>query len=143
MKVKQIMTPDIECAWTDDTLQEAAYTMRERNVGLLPVCDRDHLTGMLTDRDITIRAVAEGRDPRSTRVREVMTLDIICCCEDDEADKAARLMQDRHVRRILVLDHRKLLVGIVSLSDLAAGTDDPYRVGEVFQTVTEPTAPNL
>ena len=71
------MSPDVEYVWPDDALQEAAYKMKDLDVGLMPVCERDRIAGMLTDRDITIRAVADGRDPRSTRVREVMTRDVI------------------------------------------------------------------
>jgi CBS domain-containing protein len=139
MKVKDIMTPNVECASPDDTVQEAAYAMKALNIGLLPVCDGDCLAGMLTDRDIAIRAVADGRDPTLTRVGEVMTPNFICCYEYDEAEEAARLMQDRRVRRVLVLDSNKQLVGVVSLGDLASAIDDPHRVGKVFRTVTEPT----
>jgi CBS domain-containing protein len=134
------MTANLECLWPDDTVQEAALTMKTRDIGLLPVCDRDRVAGMLTDRDITIRAVACGCDPKSTRVRDIMTTDVICCFDDDNVDKAARLMQDRQVRRILVFNRKKLLVGIVSLGDLAAGLGDLQRVGEVIQDVSEPAA---
>jgi CBS domain-containing protein len=96
---------------------------------------------MVTDRDITVRAVAEGRDPKSTRVRSVMTPDVICCHEDDDLNEAARLMRDRQVRRIVVLNSRKHLVGILSLGDLATAGEDPYRVGEVLQAVAVPTVP--
>jgi CBS domain-containing protein len=138
MKIKDIMTSNVECLWPDDTLQEAALTMKERNIGLLPVCNRDHVAGMLSDRDITIRAVADGCDPKSTRVRDVMTTDVICCCEDDNVDQAARLMRERQVRRILVFNRNKLLAGIVSLGDLAAEIDDCERVGEILHDVSEP-----
>jgi len=138
MKIRDIMTPDVECVWPDDSLQEAALKMKEMDVGPLPVCDRDHIAGMLTDRDITVRAVAEGRDPRSTRVRDVMTRDVISCYEDEDVEEAARLMQARQVRRLLVLNRHQRLVGIVSLGKLAAETGDPYRMGEVLQDISEP-----
>ena len=141
MTIRDIMTPDVECVWPDDTLQEAALKMKELDVGPLPVCDRDHIAGMLTDRDITVRAVAEGRDPKSTRARDVMTRDVIYCYEDEDAEEAARLMQARQVRRILVLNRNKRLVGIVSLADLGAGTGDPQRIGEVLQDVSERPVP--
>jgi CBS domain-containing protein len=141
MTIRDIMTPDVEYVWPDDTLQEAALKMKELDVGSLPVCDRDRIAGLLTDRDITVRAVAEGRDPKSTRVREVMTRDVIFCYEDEDAEEAARLMQARQVRRILVLNRNKRLVGIVSLADLVAGTGDPQRIGEVLQDVSEPAVP--
>jgi CBS domain-containing protein len=143
MKVKEIMTANVECVWSDDTLQEAAQTMREHNIGLLPVRVSTHLAGMITDRDIAIRAVAAGLDPKTTRVSEVMTADFICCNEDDETEQAARLMQERHVRRILVLNRDKMLVGIVSLGDLAAGADDADQIGQVLHTIREPAMSNI
>jgi len=141
MKIKEIMTTDVEYVWPDDTLQEAALKMRDLDVGPMPVCDRDRIAGMLTDRDIAVRAVAEGRDPRSTRVRDAMTRDIIFCYEDEDVEEAARLMQARQVRRILVLNRARRLVGIVSLGDLAAAAGDPQQVGEVFQEISEPARP--
>jgi CBS domain-containing protein len=141
MWVREIMTRDVECASPDDTLQETARKMKELDVGPMPICDHDRVVGMLTDRDITIRAVAEGRDPRSTRVRDVMTQNVVSCYEDDAVEEAARLMQERQIRRLLVLDRSRQLVGIISLGDLAADTGDPYRVGEVLQDVSEPAMP--
>jgi CBS domain-containing protein len=141
MKVKDIMTSNVECVWPDDTLQEAALKMKEMGIGPLPVCDRLHIVGMLTDRDIAIRGVAAGRDPRSTKVRDVMTCEVIRCFEDEEVEEAERLMQSRQVRRILVVNRDERLVGIVSLGDLAAETGNPQRVGEVLQDVSEPAMP--
>src|SRR5262249_2400898 len=139
MWVRDLMTRDVECVWPDDTLQEAALKMKELDVGPLPVCDYDRVVGMLTDRDITIRAVAEGRDPRSTRVRDVMTQNVVACSDDDPVEEAAQLMQERQIRRLLVLDRDRRLVGILSLGDLASETGDPYRTGEVLQDVSEPS----
>jgi CBS domain-containing protein len=141
MKVKDIMTSNVECVWPDDTLQEAALKMKEMEIGPLPVCDRLHIVGMLTDRDIAIRGVAEGRDPRSTKVSDVMTREVIRCFEDEEVEEAERLMQSRQVRRILVVNRDERLVGILSLGDLAAETGNPQRVGEVLQDVSEPAMP--
>jgi CBS domain-containing protein len=135
------MTPGVECIGPDDTLQEAARRMRQLDVGPLPICDNDRVAGMLTDRDITIRAVAEGLDPKTTKVRDVMTRDVITCFEDDDIEEAERLMQEKQVRRILVLNRDKRLVGIVSLGDLAAETGDPARTGRVLQDVSEPAMP--
>jgi CBS domain-containing protein len=141
MKVKDIMTSNVECVWPDDTLQEAALKMKDMGIGPLPVCDRLHIVGMLTDRDIAIRGVAAGRDPGSTKVRDVMTCEVIRCFEDEEVEEAERLMQSRQVRRILVVNRDERLVGIVSLGDLAAETGNPQRVGEVLQDVSEPAMP--
>lgn len=142
MKVKDIMTSNVECVWPEDTLQEAALKMKEMGIGPLPVCDRLHIVGMLTDRDIAIRGVAAGRDPRATKVRDVMTCEVIRCFEDEEVEEAERLMQSRQVRRILVVNRDERLVGIVSLGDLAAETGNPQRVGEVLQDVSEPAIPH-
>jgi CBS domain-containing protein len=141
VKIRDIMTPDVEYVWPDDTLQEAAVKMKDLDVGTLPVCDRARVVGILTDRDVTVRAVAEGRDPRSTRVRDIMTKDIIYCYDDEDEEAATRLMQERQVRRILILNRGRRLVGIVSLGDLAAETGDPQRIGEILQDVSEPAIP--
>lgn len=142
MKIKDIMTSNVECVRPDDTLQEAALKMKEMEIGPLPVCDRLLVVGMLTDRDIAVRGVAAGRDPRSTQVRDVMTREVIRCYEDEEVEEAERLMQTRQVRRILVVNRDDRLVGIVSLGDLAAETGNPRRVGEVLQDVSEPAMPH-
>jgi CBS domain-containing protein len=141
MQISEIMTPNVVCVGPDDTLRDAACKMKELDVGPLPVCDHDRLAGMVTDRDITVRAVAEGRDPKSTKVREVMTRDVITCYEDEDVEAAARQMQSRQVRRILVLNRDQRLVGIVSLGDLAAETGDRQRMGAVLQDVSEPAMP--
>jgi len=142
MQVKDIMTPNAECIQPDDTLEEAAKKMRDLDVGPLPVCgDNDRLAGMITDRDITVRAVAEGKDPRTTKVREVMTEQIIYCFEDQDVEEAARLMKERQVRRLVVLNRDKRLVGIVSLGDLATETGDRKKAGEVLQDISEPATP--
>ncbi|MBX6315990.1 MAG: CBS domain-containing protein [Isosphaeraceae bacterium] len=141
MKIKDIMTPGVECVSPDDTIQEAARKMRDLDVGPMPVCDHDRLAGMITDRDITIRAVAEGRDPSSTKVREVMTEGVVYCFEDEDLEAAARTMQDQQIRRVLVLNRDKRLVGIVSLGDLATESGDKAKAGEVLQDVSEPSMP--
>src|ERR687894_2248246 len=142
MQLKDIMTPKPDCVRPDDTLQEAARKMRDLDVGPLPVCgDDDRLAGMITDRDITVRAVAEGKDPTTTPVREAMTEEIIYCFEDQDAQEAARTMQERQVRRLVVLNRDKRLVGIVSLGDLATESGDKLKTGEVLQDVSEPSQP--
>jgi len=143
MKLKDIMTAGPECIRPEATLQEAARKMRDLDVGPLPVCgENDRLAGMITDRDITVRAIAEGKDPKTTPVREAMTKDVIYGFEDQDVREAARTMQERQVRRLVVLDHDKRLVGIVSLGDLAVETGDRQRAGEVLQDVSEPAIPH-
>ena len=138
MKVKDIMSADVECVRPNDTVQEAAIKMEELNVGLLPVGERERVTGVVTDRDITVRGVAKGLDLRSTPVRNLMSRDIIYCYEDDDIESAVRLMQERQVRRVLALSRDQRLVGILSLGKLAVECGDPQRIGQVLQDVSEP-----
>jgi CBS domain-containing protein len=138
MLISDIMTPDVEYVGPNDSLQEAARKMKRLDVGPLPVCENESVVGMVTDRDITVRAVAEGRDPKSTKVREVMSGEVICCFDDQEADVAARLMESQQIRRVLVLNRDKRLVGIVSLADLAVQALKPERAAEILQEVSEP-----
>lgn len=140
MLLRDVMTRDVEIVRPDAPLRDAARLRREIDVGPIPVCDGERLIGMLTDRDITIRAVAEGRDPNTTCVRDVMTPDVACCFEDQDVEQAAALMEERQIRRLPVLDERKRLVGIVSLGDLAV-TDESGRIAETLAEVSSPAEP--
>jgi CBS domain-containing protein len=140
MLIHDIMTRNVECVGPNTTIQDAARKMRDLDCGPLPVCGSDdRLAGIITDRDIAIRAVAEGLDCRTTVVRDVMTPGIICCFEDQDVSEAAHRMEVNQVRRLAVLDHDKRLVGIVSLGDLAVKTRDEMMVGEAIEAVSEPT----
>jgi CBS domain-containing protein len=133
------MTQGCECIGPDATIQEAAQKMRDLGVGPLPVCgENDRLIGMITDRDITIRAVAEGEDPCSACVRDVMTPDIVCCFEDQDIEEAAQMMEQKQIRRLVVLNRDKRLVGILSLGDLAVQTRDERLAGEALERISEP-----
>lgn len=139
-KVKDVMTADVEVVQPQDTLVEAAEKMRALNVGPLPVCDGDRLVGLITDRDIVVRAVAMGHDVRATTVSEAMTDDLTYCFEDDPVEKAEQLMKEHQIRRVLVLNASKRLVGILSLGDLAIEGDE-RRAGDTLESVSEPAAP--
>jgi CBS domain-containing protein len=141
MQLREIMTLDVAVTRPDATLAEAAEQMKALDVGLLPVCDGDYLVGMLTDRDITVRAAAAGSDPTTTLVVDTMTPDVVSCYADQEVEEAARVMQQKQIRRLLVLDRDQRLVGIVSLGDLALQTGDQQLAGEVVERVSEPSAP--
>ena len=142
MKVRDAMTRGAECVRPDADLREAARKMRDLDVGPLPVCgDNDKLVGMVTDRDITVRAVAEGKDPTRTPVKDVMTDHISWCYEDDDVSDAARQMGEKQIRRLVVLNRDKKLVGIVSLGDLAV-EGDRTSAGKALEAVSEPAAPN-
>ncbi|MBN9518067.1 CBS domain-containing protein [bacterium] len=142
MLLKDVMTAGVECVGLDDTIQTAARKMRDLDAGPVPVCgDNDQLAGVLTDRDITIRAVAEGMDPTKYKVQDAMTPDVVYCFDDEPVERAERVMKDKQIRRLLVLNRNKRLVGIVSLGDLAVRGESSQKVGEVLQDVSEPVAP--
>lgn len=121
----------------DASLIEAAKLMKECDIGMLPVCRGDKLIGTLTDRDITIRATAQGRDPRTTKVRDAMTPEVLYCHEQQDIQEAVRLMEENQIRRLPVIDKNKRLVGIVSLGDLAVRTHNDRLSGEVLERVCE------
>ena len=141
MQVRDVMTHGVECIPPDATLQEAAQRMEALDVGPLPVSEDGRLVGMLTDRDITVRATARGLDPKTTTVRQVLTPRVLYCFEDQDVEDAARLMEAQQVRRLVVLSGDKWLVGIVSLGDLAVETGDEHLAGEALQAVSQPVAP--
>ena len=138
MQVKDVMSRDVEVVLPSTTLREAAEKMKALDVGPLPVCDGTRLQGMITDRDIAIRAVAEGRDPNTTPVSEVMSVGVIYCYVDDDVRDAAKLMEKEQIRRLVVLDRAKNLVGVVSLGDLAVGGVNKKLTGDVLREVSEP-----
>jgi len=138
MHLKEIMTPHVEVIAPEASIYEAAQQMRHLDIGPLPVCEGERLVGMLTDRDITVRAVAEGRDPVTTLVREVMTPDLVYGFEDQDLEDAARLMEQYQIRRLPVLNRAKQLVGIVALGDLAVHPGQQPLAGEVLEQVSEP-----
>lgn len=125
MQIRDIMTKDVELVNPSTTLKEAARKMRDADTGFLPVGENDRLVGTVTDRDITVRCVAEGADPNSAAVRDAMTDDLVFVFDDQDSSEAAQLMSERAVRRLPVLNRDKRLVGIVSIGDVAAkGSDD-------------------
>ncbi|MGH7845937.1 MAG: CBS domain-containing protein [Candidatus Binatia bacterium] len=141
MRVAEVMTRDAEVVPSDFLLKDAAVKMQQLNVGMLPIRDGDRLVGMLTDRDITIRATAQGRDPTKTQVREVMTPGIVYCFEDQDVSEAAKLMQEKQIRRLPILNRERSLVGIVSLGDLAVQSGEEQIVSKTIKEVSEPAQP--
>jgi CBS domain-containing protein len=141
MKLSEIMTENVEVLPPDASLQEAAQRMKELNVGLIPICDGQRLVGTLTDRDITVRATADGLDPCQTTVGEVMSAQVLYCFEDQGVEEAARIMNERQVRRLPILDRKKRLCGIVSLGDIAVRTGSRQLSGEALEGVSEPSHP--
>jgi CBS domain-containing protein len=122
MFVREVMTRHAATVGAEETLEAAARRMKELGVGALPVLDRGQLAGIVTDRDLTVRAVATGADPRRTAVRAAMTPQVVACREDDDIEEAARKMEQRAVRRIMVLDREGGLSGMLSVEDLVGAS---------------------
>jgi len=141
MFVKEVMTEGVACARPGDSLALTAERMRDLNVGAMPVCGEDRLIGMITDRDITIRATADGCSPDQVNVNDCMTPEIAWCFDDDDVSDAAHLMEEKQIRRVAVLDHNKRLVGIISLGDLAVKADSHFSE-EALECVSEPAKPS-
>ena len=141
MKIKDVSTPTPRSISPDDSLVEAAAEMKALDIGWLPVCENDHLIGTVTDRDIAIRAVAEGYDPNITPVRQVMSRAVIYCFGDQEIWNAAQMMETNKIRRLPVLNRDKRLIGIISLGDLAVRTGPENIAGRILERISEPTPP--
>lgn len=136
MKVNEAMTPDVRIATPDQSIREAAAEMARLDAGILPVREGDRLVGMITDRDIAVRAVARGLAP-DTKIRDVMTQDVKYCFEDEDVQAVARNMAQIQVRRLPVLDRDKRLVGILSLADMAL-MEGAQTAGEAVVGISEP-----
>jgi CBS domain-containing protein len=139
MKVKDIMTRDVKVIRPDAKLKDAARMMDDINTGALPVCDGDKLVGLITDRDIIIRSIAAGEDPNQTPVSHSMTAPIEYCYADQDIHEAARIMKEKQIRRLVVLDRDKRLVGVIALGDLAAAGSGGDRdvITEVLERVSQ------
>ena len=129
--VREVMTPRVVTLPSETTLAEAARTMREQDIGDIVVSDDAGLAGLVTDRDIVVRAVAERCDPASTTIGEIVTRDLVTVRPDDTVQSAALLMRDHAVRRVVVTDDAKGLVGIVSIGDLAEEIDPESVLGGI------------
>ena len=137
MQIREAMTQDVQIARPDQSIREVARLMAAIDAGALPVGENDRLVGMITDRDIAVRAVAEGKGP-DTPVRDVMSFDICYCFDDQELDEVAASMADVKVRRLPVVNRDKRLVGIISIGDIALA-DDPHNVASTaLSGVSEP-----
>jgi CBS domain-containing protein len=142
MQLREIMTHEVHAVPPEANLRHAAQRMKSWDIGVLPVCRNDKLIGVITDRDIAVRAVAEGKDPEACCVSDAMTPDLIYCYEDEDVEQAAQLMEDRQIRRLPVMDREQHLVGIVSLGDLATRQRDARLSNEVLEQVSRPNQPH-
>jgi CBS domain-containing protein len=136
MKVREAMTSDVRLTHPEQTIREAAQLMADQDIGALPVGENDRLVGMVTDRDITVRAVARGMGP-DARIREVMSSEVMYCFDDEDLEDVAHNMGDIKVRRLPVLDRDKRLVGIIAISDLARREDDK-ELGRAVAGISAP-----
>ena len=141
MQIKDVMTQSAETVDSDALVIDAAAKMKELNVGSLPVCDNGKLEGLITDRDIIVRLLAEGRDPLCTRIGEIMTPGATYCFDDQTLDEAASLMEAQQIRRLPILNRNKELVGMLSLGDIAvrADTIDQDLATEALKKISEPS----
>ena len=136
MRVSKCMTKDVRMAAPDQSVREAAQMMASLDAGVLPVAQNDRLVGMITDRDIAIRGVAEGKGP-DARIREVMSTDVKYCFDDEEVDDVLQNMGEIQVRRLPVVNRDKRLVGIVSLGDLASN-GEAKQAGKALGGISQP-----
>jgi CBS domain-containing protein len=138
MRLGDLMTGAIQTVAPGASLAEAAKKMASQDIGSLPVCsDKRKLVGIITDRDITVRAVARGLDPNQTRVQDVMTREVLSCRADSAVEDACELMESRQVRRLVVTDGEGAPIGILSLGDIALSLRE-HQAGEVLRKVSEP-----
>jgi CBS domain-containing protein len=136
MKVREVMTRDVQTVRPDQTAQEAASFMLNADAGSIPVTEGDRLIGMITDRDIAVRGVAKGNGP-DTPVRELMTNDVVSARLDDDIEEVATMMSNAQVRRLPIIDDQQMLCGIVSLGDLSRQADENCAQ-EALQGVSQP-----
>jgi len=138
MKVSEVMTRGVEMVGPEQTVQEAATVMAEHDIGAVVVGSGEDIVGVLTDRDILIRVVVEGRDVRAVRVSDVMSSSLFTCRDDDGIDLAFGAMRDHQIRRLPVLDETGALIGIIVLSDLAKARPEMEGVAEALREIAEP-----
>jgi len=137
MQVKDAMTTDVELASPNHTIRQAALLMGKIDCGALPVADKDSLVGMITDRDIAVRAVAAGKGPK-TLVKDIMSVEVLYCFEDQTLQEVANNLGDVKVRRLPVMNREKRLVGILSLGDMARQANGTDPAGEALKAISEP-----
>lgn len=143
MTLKEVMTKDPKTCAPTDTVQQAAQLMKSEDVGPIPIVGTDgKLEGIITDRDIVLKVVAEGRDSKTTKLADVMSTDLITCTADGDIEETLDLMEDNQVRRIPVIDASGRLVGIISQADVATRLDDSEKTAELVEDISKAAASN-
>src|SRR6266511_6248752 len=139
-KRSDIMTQDLVYCWPEDSVSKAAQLMKKQDIGPVLIVDNDRartLVGIVTDRDLALKVVGEGRDPQHTKVEEVMTRKLVTCRADDDIERAMNAMAQYQLRRIPVVDDSMRLVWIISQADVATRVDEPEKTGEVVREISQ------
>lgn len=137
MKVREIMSKDVASLRSDDSIERAAQLMKQYNCGSIPVCTQDKLIGIVTDRDIAVRSVASGNDVSEQRVQDIMTDNVVFGSPEMEVVDAARLMSDRQIRRLPIVE-RNSLIGIVALGDISLEPNYQDSAEDALKNISEP-----
>jgi len=138
MRVRDIMSSPVETISHEAMITEAAEKMRTFEVGVLPVMKEDEIVGVITDRDIAIRVVAEGLDPQNTPVSSAMSTEVASCSEDTDMEEAASIMEEKKIHRLLVLGNDNTVSGVLSIGDIARKMEDEHLLHEVLGRICEP-----
>jgi CBS domain-containing protein len=142
MRIKHVMTKDPTCCVPSDSAQRAASIMRDEHAGIVPIIDNEQsrkIVGVVTDRDLCMNVVAEGRDPRTVAVEECMTRTVVTCAPGDSVEKATELMRENQIRRVPVVDEHGQLQGIVALADVVERAD--VKTAQTHETLKKVSAP--
>jgi len=140
MKCSELMTQDPECSLPDELVMDVAQLMLDQDIGSIPIIEDEQtkkLIGIVTDRDLALKVVAEGRDPRSTKVSDVMTRQVVTCFVDDDVQRAFDAMSEHQLRRIPVVDKNEHIVGIIAQADIATRVDEPEKTAEVVKEISQ------
>ena len=140
MTCKVIMTPNPQCCTPQTTVQDVAQMMKSVDAGSVPVVESEsnrQIVGIVTDRDLALKVAGEGRDPKTTRVQDVMSPDVVTCNERDSLDKVMQAMSDYQIRRIPVINDRKVIVGVIAQADVATRTEQPMQTAEVVEEISQ------
>lgn len=137
MQLQEVMTPQLDYIGQNESMVQAARMMREHDIGMLPVIEENQIIGVLTDRDIVTRGLADGVDPQ-TPVSRIMTTGVELRHTDDDVEEAIKLMEQQQIRRLLVVDRTERCVGVISLGDVATRGDNTKLSGEALEEVSEP-----
>lgn len=140
MQVRDIMSRRFESIDRQESIREAAVRMRDLDIGMLPVEEEQEVIGTITDRDITVRAIANGADPNTTKVAEAMSNEIYACTEEDSLEEAARIMEDHQIHRLMVTDQGGRFIGMLALADIARNPKSESITAEIVEEVSRKTA---